>query len=216
MIKNVLFDLDGTLIDSREGIINGFTYALNAFDIEVTDRKFMEQFIGPPLDESFSKYYKFDKNQTEKAVKKYREYYSVEGVYLNKLYDGMKELIEDLHKNSRKVILATAKPLEFSKRILEQHNILQYFDFLSAYMLDGTRTTKSDIIKYALDNTDNMKFEECIMVGDRYYDIEGAKENYIPTIGVTYGFGTEKELKDAGATYIAHDIDELKQILFNN
>ena len=213
MIKNVLFDLDGTLIDSREGIINGFIYALHYFDIKVTDRKYMEKFIGPPLDESFSKEYNFDKKQTEKAVKKYREYYSVEGVYLNKLYDGIKDVIIDLANHGKKVILATAKPLPFAERILEQHGIKQYFSFLSAYMLDGSRTTKAEVIDFALKNIEDLKLEECIMVGDRGYDIEGAKANNIQTVGVTYGFGTEQELKDAGATYIAHNMRELKSIL---
>lgn len=215
MIKNVLFDLDGTLTDSREGIINGFIYALSYFNIEVTDRKYMEKFIGPPLDESFKTEYKLGGEALKKAVEKYREYYSVEGVYLNKLYDGIKELIIDLANNGKKVILATAKPLPFAERILEQHGIKQYFSILSAYMLDGSRTTKTEVIAYALKSIEDVNLDECIMVGDRGYDIEGAKANNIQTVGVTYGFGTENELKKAGATYIAHSTQELKDILLN-
>ena len=216
MIKNILFDLDGTLTDSREGIINGFIYALSFFNIEVNDRKPLEKFIGPPLDDSFKNGYNFDEKQTEKAVQKYREYYSVEGVYLNKIYDGIKELIIDLANNGRKVILATAKPLPFAEKILEQYGIKEYFSFLSAYMLDGSRTTKIEIIDYALKNIEDLNLDECIMVGDRGYDIEGARANNIKTVGVTYGFGTENELKKAGATYIAHSTKELKDILLNN
>ncbi len=214
MIKNVLFDLDGTLTDSREGIINGFIYALNSLGIKEEDRKSIEKYIGPPLDESFRNGYGLDEEQVKNAVNKYREYYSAEGLYLNKIYQGMKELIIDLYNNDKRVVLATAKPLEFSRRILEQNEILQYFYFLSAYMIDGTRTTKQDIIKYALDNIENLNLDESIMVGDRHYDIEGAKVNNLKTIGVTYGFGSEEELKDAGATYIAHDMKELHDILF--
>ncbi len=214
MIKNVLFDLDGTLTDSREGIINGFIYALNSLGIKEEDRKSIEKYIGPPLDESFRNGYGLDEEQVKNAVNKYREYYSAEGLYLNKIYQGMKELIIDLYNNDKKVILATAKPLEFSRRILEQNDILQYFNFLSAYMIDGTRTTKQEIIKYALDNIENLNLDESILFGGRHYDIECAKVNNLKTIGVTYGFGSEEELKDAGATYIAHDMKELHDILF--
>ena len=216
MFKNVLFDLDGTLTDSREGIINGFIYGLKSIGIEENDRKSIEKYIGPPLDESFRNGYNLDEEKVQRAVNKYREYYSVEGLYLNKIYEGMKELIIDLYNNGKNVILATAKPIEFSKRILEQNDIKQYFYFLSGYMIDGTRTTKSEIIKYALDNIEDLNLEESVMVGDRHYDIEGAKANNLQTIGVTYGFGTEQELKDAGATYIAHNMDELRKIIFNN
>ena len=213
MIKNVFFDLDGTITDSREGIINGFEYALNHFGIKLEDRKYAEKFIGPSLAESFSKEYKFDEEKTTLAVAKYREYYSTRGLKENKLYEGLKELIIDLANNNINVILATAKPQVFSEQILENFGIKKYFKFISGATMDGTRGKKSDIIKYAIDNLEQINLNECVMVGDRKHDIEGAKENNMKSIGVTYGFGSEEELKNAGANYIAHNAEELKCIL---
>lgn len=213
MIKNIFFDLDGTITDSREGIINGIEYALRYFEMEAGDRKYLEKFIGPPLSESFRNEYNFDEKQVEIAVQKYREYYSVKGLKENKLYDGLKELIIDLEKHNRNVILATAKPQIFSEEILEFFKIKQYFKFISGATMDNSRNQKSDIIKYAIDSLKITNLEECIMIGDRQYDIIGAKENNIKSIGVTYGFGSEKELKQAGANYIAHNAQEIKDII---
>ena len=149
MIKNVFFDLDGTITDSREGIINGFEYALNYFGIKLEDRKYAEKFIGPSLAESFTKEYKFDEEETAIAVAKYREYYSTRGLKENKLYEGLKELIIDLANNNINVILATAKPQVFSEQILENFGMKQYFRFISGATLDSSRNKKGDIIKYA-------------------------------------------------------------------
>lgn len=213
MIKNVFFDLDGTLTDSREGILNGFEYALNHFGIELVDRKYAEKFIGPSLADSFKNEYHFDEEQTILAIAKYREYYSERGLKESKLYDGIKELIIELAKNNINVILATSKPQTFSEEILENYGLKQYFRFISGATLDGTRGRKADIISYALENLKPINIEECIMVGDRFYDVDGAKENNMKCIGVTYGFGSEEELRKAGADYIAHNAEELKNIL---
>jgi len=215
MIKNVFFDLDGTITDSREGIINGFEYALNYFGIKLEDRKYAEKFIGPSLAESFTKEYKFDEEKTTLAVAKYREYYSTRGLKENKLYEGLKELIIDLANNNINVILATAKPQVFSEQILENFGMKQYFRFISGATLDSSRNKKGDIIKYAIQNLEPINLEECIMVGDRKHDITGAKENNMKSIGVTYGFGSEEELKEAGANYIAHNAEELKNIILS-
>jgi len=213
MIKNVFFDLDGTLTDSREGIINGFEYTLNYFGIKLEDKKYAEKFIGPSLADSFRSEYHFDEEKTALAVEKYREYYSTKGLKENKLYDGIKELIIELVNNNINVILATAKPQIFSEKILENFKLKQYFKFISGATLDASRNRKADIIKYALDNLEQINLDECIMVGDRRHDIEGAKENNMKSIGVTYGFGSETELEKAGANYIVHSVEELKNIL---
>ena len=215
MIKHVFFDLDGTITDSREGIINGFVYALKYYCIEVEDRKYLEKFIGPSLLDTFKNEYKFDEEQAILAVAKYREYYSEKGLKENKLYDGIKDLIIELTNNNKNVVLATAKPTVYTNEILEIHGIKQYFKFISGATLDGSRVKKADIIKYALENLKPINLEECIMVGDRAYDIAGAKENNMKSIGVTYGFGSEQELKSAGANYIVHSIKELKNIIFD-
>lgn len=213
MIKNVFFDLDGTITDSREGIINGFVYALEHFGLEVEDKKYLERFIGPSLLETFINEYGFDEDKANLAIEKYREYYSQKGLKESDLYDGIRELIKDLASNNINVILATAKPQVYSEQILENYGIKKYFKFVSGATLDGSRNEKADIIKYALNSIEGINIEECIMVGDRHYDIDGAKENNMKSIGVTYGFGTEKELKDAGANFIAHNADDLRSIL---
>lgn len=212
MIKNVFFDLDGTLTDSSEGILNGFEYTLAHFNIKVENRKALERFIGPSLADSFKEEYHFDEKQTEIAINKYREYYATKGLKENKLYEGIKELIMELSK-SKNIILATAKPQVFSEQIIENFGIKKYFKFISGSTLDGSRGRKADIISYAINNLEPINIEECIMVGDRKHDIEGAKENNMRSIGVTYGFGTEEELKKAGADYIAHNVEELKNII---
>lgn len=213
MIKYVFFDLDGTITDSREGIINGFVHALEHFGIKVEDRKYLERFIGPSLADSFRNEYGFNEEQVAQAIAKYREYYSVIGLKESVLYEGIKELIIDLTKNNKNVILATAKPQVFSEKILENYGIKQYFKFVSGATLDGSRGKKGDIIRYALENLGPVNIDECIMIGDRYHDIQGAKENNMKSIGVTYGFGSEEELKKAGADYIAHNAEELRNII---
>jgi len=215
MIKNVMFDLDGTITDSREGIINGIEYALKHFGMEAGDRKYLEKFIGPALSYSFKKEYNFNEEQAQTAVAKYREYYAVKGLKENRLYDGIKELIIDLAKNNINVILATVKPQKFSEEILEFFEIKEYFKFISGATMDGKRIDKADIIKYAIDNLGITNLDECIMVGDTRYDIIGAKNNNIKSIGVTYGFGEEEELKKLGADYIAHNADEIKNIILS-
>ncbi len=213
MFKNILFDLDGTIIDSREGIINGFVYTLKHFDIEVQDRTSLEKFIGPPLEDTFVNYYNLTKEQAKYAIEKYREFYEKTGVWETKLYKEIDELIRDLKQNGKNVLLATSKPEPYANKILEKYNLKQYFYFVSGATLDGTRNAKKDVIKFALDNINNFKLEECIMVGDRNYDILGAKANNLKSIGVTYGFGTKQELETAGADYIAEDVEELRKVL---
>ena len=216
MYTNILFDLDGTIIDSKEGIINAFEYALKKFNIEIQDRTKLEQFIGPPLIDTFINYYKFTEEQANQAIKEYREFYRKTGVLQNQLYPGIKQLIQTLCKNKKRVILATSKPEEFAKKILKTHGIKENFYFISGATLDNTRNTKEKVIKYAINNIENVKLEECIMIGDRRYDMEGAKINNIKSIGVTYGFGTQEELEKAGADYIVSNVNALENIIMNN
>lgn len=216
MIKNVFFDLDGTLTDSREGILNGLEYSLSYFNIKVENRKALEKFIGPTLADSFKEEYNFNEEQVEKAVKKYREYYAVKGLKENKLYDGIKNLITDLVQNNINVILATAKPQIFAEQILEYFDIKKYFKFISGATLDRTREKKADIIRYAMNNLNINNSDQCIMIGDRKHDIIGAQKNNIKCIGVTYGFGSEEELKKYGADYIAKNTEEIKNIILKS
>lgn len=207
--QNILFDLDGTLIDSKEGIINSVKYALSHFFITVEKEEELYKFIGPPLRESFSKYYSFNENYTELAVEKYREYFSKEGVFQNTLYNGIPELLESLINSKKNLIIATSKAEIYAKQILQNLGISKYFSFVCGSTLDGSRSKKAQIIQYIL-KTNNLLCDNCVMIGDKSYDILGARESNMDSIGVLYGYGSYEELKEANATYIIKDVKELQ------
>lgn len=209
MAKNIFFDLDGTIINSSKGIVNGYKVALNYFNIKANDDIILNNLIGPSLKYGFTEIFKLDDVQADLAIEKFREYYSTVGVEENSLYKGIDEVLKKLKNQNKTIILATSKPEVFAKRILEKHKIIQYFDFVSGATLDETRHKKTDIIKYAINNLKIKDCSECIMVGDKRYDIEGAKDNKMKSIGVTYGFGTKEELENAGATYIVNNPIEI-------
>lgn len=204
-----LFDLDGTLTDPGEGITNSVMHALKYYGIEVADRTELYPFIGPPLTESFMKYYGFDESQALEAVEHYREYFKDKGIFENVVYDGIPEVLAELKAGGAKIVLATSKPEEFANRILEHFNLSQYFDVVCGATFDGTRSKKCDIIKYALDTLKVRSKKGILMVGDRENDVEGAKANGIDSLGVLYGYGNMGELNDAGATYIVTEPREI-------
>lgn len=213
MIKYVFFDLDGTIVNSSEGIINAFKTTLKYFNIEVEDKFVLDFLIGPPLITIFQKYFKLNEEEADKAIKIFRRYYSEKGVNQNCLYEGIKELFQNLKNKGKTLIIATSKPTIFTEKILERHGIKQYFDFISGATLDDTRIKKGDIIKYAIENMNILNLEECIMVGDKSQDVEGAKQNNMKSIGVTYGFGTREELESSGATYIVDNVKDISNII---
>ena len=209
----ILFDLDGTITDSGEGITKSVQYALKYFDILVNNLEDLRKFIGPPLKESFKEYYKFDEEKANIALVKYREYYADKGIYENSLYDGIIEILEKLKKNGKTIILATSKPEVYAKQILKYFKIDKYFTFVAGSDFDETRVRKGDVIKYALEGAKISDLSKVIMVGDREHDIIGSKENNIKSIGVLYGFGDVIELTQARADYVANNINELLNIL---
>ena len=212
-IKYVFFDLDGTLTDPFEGITNSVAYSLNSYGISVSDRKELACFIGPPLYESFEKYYGFSKEEAIKAVEKYREYFSVTGLFENEVYLGAENLLKELNEKGLKVVLATSKPEVFAKRILDHFGLSGYFAEIVGSLLSGERVKKGDVINEALNRLDNPSKESVVMVGDRSHDIIGAKENGIISIGVLYGYGNREELTESGADYIVENIEKIKEIL---
>ena len=214
--KYILFDLDGTLTDPGLGITNSVMHALEKFDIRVEDRTELYKFIGPPLLASFERYYKLSKEDCERALHYYREYFSVKGLYENEVYEGIAELLRTLKQEGRKVILATSKPDKFSIRILEHFRLLEYFDFIAASTMDEKRTDKAEVIAYAIENMGIDDKSKVIMIGDREHDIFGAVKNGIESIGVTYGYGGFEELKNAGATYTVDSVEELSELLKRN
>lgn len=213
MYKTVLFDLDGTLTDPGLGITNSVMYALEKFNIKVEDRASLYKFIGPPLKESYKKYYHLSDEEITRAVAYYREYFSEKGIYENELYDGIADVLKQIKDSGRKVILATSKPEEFAVEILRYFQIDHYFDFAACATMDGTRNSKADVIAYALESCKITDLQSTVMIGDREYDIYGAKEFGLDSIGVLYGYGSREELESAGATHIAESVGDIVRLL---
>lgn len=211
--KYVLFDLDGTITDPGVGIRKSVEYALNKLDIKEEDLNRLYKFIGPPLKESFIKYYNLSEEDAEKAIIFYREYFSSKGIYENEVYENFEDILMSLKAKGCKIIVATSKPTFFAEIILKHFNLKKYFDFISGSNLDGTRVKKAEIIKYAIEENNITELSEVIMIGDREHDILGAKTVGVESIGVVYGYGTYDELFNSGANYIAKDINELALLL---
>ena len=212
MYKYIFLDLDGTLTDPFLGITNSVKYALSKFNIDSTNEQ-LKCFIGPPLRYSFMEYYKLSESEAELAVKYYREVFSTTGLFENELYPDTIKVLEELKKMNLILVLATSKPDKFSIEILKHFNIYDYFSFCSCATFDKSRDKKSDIIKYALDELDIKNKNEVLMVGDRYHDVVGAKENNIDSCYVTYGYGSIDEAKKYGANYIIDKFTDLIGII---
>lgn len=213
MYQYILFDLDGTLTNSELGITKSVQHALKKFGIEVEDRTVLRPFIGPPLGESFQVYYGLSKEESEQAIKYYRERFSVKGLYENEVYEGVEKMLQDLKESGKELILATSKPEKFTMLILEHFDLLKYFDFVAGATMDGSRGEKADVIRYALELSGIEDKSEVIMIGDRKFDILGAKENGLASMGVLYGFGDREELTEAGADYIVETAEDIVKIL---
>ena len=213
MKKYILFDLDGTITDPKEGITKSVEYALNKFGITVDNLNELCKFIGPPLKDSFIEYYNFNDDEAEKAIKYYREYFSDRGIYENQVYKGFEDILISLKENNKVLIVATSKPTIFAQKILEHFNLRKYFSFVSGSNLDGTRVKKSEVIQYALERNNIKDLSEVIMIGDRKHDVYGAKEIGIESIGVLYGYGDYEELYDNGANYIVNNVEELRKLI---
>lgn len=209
--KHILFDLDGTLTDPMMGITKSVRYALNYYGIEVNDLNNLLPFIGPPLRDSFQEYYGFDEAKANEAVEKYREYYKNDGIFDNKVYRGMKECLQTLKDNGKKLYVATSKPEFFAKQIIEHFSLSEYFEYIGGSEFNS-REKKAEVIEYVL-KTNQIDNNDVIMVGDRKHDIIGAHENKIPCVGVLYGYGTEDELKQYQADYLVASVEELTELL---
>lgn len=213
-MKNIfLFDLDGTLTDPGMGITNSVAYALAQYGIQAEDRTVLYPFIGPPLRESFMKFYGFSEEKAEEAVWKYREYFSDKGLFENEVYPGIKEMLGGLKNVGARLFVATSKPTGYSKQILDHFELSEYFEDIQGSTMDGSREKKADVIAYLLNVNHIQEKEEVIMIGDRRQDIDGAKENGLDSCGVLYGYGSRDELEEAQADYIAENVEELGKIL---
>jgi len=212
MIKYVLFDLDGTLTDPAEGITNSIVYALKKFGISVSDKKELYKFIGPPLYDSFVRYYGFTPKDANLAITYYREYFAPKGLYENTVYEGIEDALIHLKTQNVKLIVATSKPEKFAREILAHFALDRYFDDIIGATMDEKRNTKDAVIAYAVEKC-NIDTENAVMVGDRLHDVLGAKANGIRSIGVLYGFGSYDELTDAGADIIVENVANLINVL---
>ena len=211
--STIVFDLDGTLSDSSQGIINSIIYALEKYYVNDYDMPLLRKFLGPPLHESFEKFMGFDKEKSLQAVKLYREYFSSKGLFENEIYGGVSDLLQNLKENGKTLIVATSKPQPFTDRIMEHFNLAKYFDFIAGSNMDTTRSKKAEIIEYALSECNIKDKSKVVMIGDRAEDMIGAQTVGVDSIGVEYGYGTFDELKNAGATYIVKTVGELKDLL---
>ena len=213
MFQYVLFDLDGTITDSFDGITKSVSYALEHFGIKVENRRELKCFIGPPLLESFMEYYGFSKEQAEEAVRIYRERYFKTGLYEGELISGVTQLLSDLKAAGKTVALATSKPEILATRILEHFNLTDYFNFIGGSELNGPRHTKDDVINYVLEKLGNPDKSQTVIIGDRHHDVDGAKATGIHSIGFLGGFGDREELERAGADYIAETFADAAKII---
>lgn len=216
MFQNLLFDLDGTLTNSAEGITKCVQYALRAQNIEEPDLKKLEVFIGPPLRDSFIKYYGMTREEAEAGVEKYRERYTDIGIWENKVYPGIMELLADLQQNGRRLGMATAKPEVFALRIAERFGFNPYLEDITGCSLDGKTDKKALVVAAALEKwqlTTPEAKKTVALIGDRREDVLAAHANGIACIGAGFGFGSYEELSEAGADYYVSDVPALARFL---
>lgn len=211
MWKTILFDLDGTLTDSQEGIINAVSYALEDMGVHM-ERGEMRKFIGPPLLESLPEFCGFDLRQSEAAIEKFREYYHARGWLENAPFPGIPELLQDLRAAGLQLMVATSKPEDMAVRVLEHFGLADYFACICGAPRSAPDSArKADVVRRALSWAEDPS--QAIMVGDRRHDVVGAHEAGLPCIGVLYGYGSRKEFEDASAEFIAEDMAALRHLL---
>lgn len=211
MKRYFLFDLDGTVADTGEGIMKSAQYALDAFGIHDEPEEKLRRFVGPPLHLSFQRFYGLSEEDAQRAVEKYRERYRTKGVFESPLYPGMKELLCRLSQEAQ-VCLATSKPLFFAGQILQMREIEPFFSVIVGAEMDGTRTDKGEVIDEVLRRLGNPPLEEAVMIGDREQDVLGAKSRDVESVGVRYGFSFPGELERAGAAYVVSTVEELGKL----
>lgn len=212
-IHTILFDLDGTLTDSGEGIMNAVRYTLERYEKEATEEE-LRSFIGPPLQTQFEQFLKVSEEEGKRAVSIYREYYTKRGIYENKVYPGIPDVLKQLKQAGFRLCIATSKPEKFAVQIAEHFNFAQYFDRIGGALMDGNRTKKREVIEYVLTEKQiGDQREGILMVGDRKHDICGAKQTGLRSMGVLYGYGSQEELETAGADWIVETPEDIWSIL---
>lgn len=211
MKKYILFDLDGTLTDPKEGITRSVQYALSKCGIKADCEQLLD-FIGPPLRDSFAEYYGFDDKKCDDAIAYYRERFSTVGLFENKVYPGVPETLAKLNNLGYRLAIATSKPTVYTIKICDKYGLTPYFDVIAGSELDGRNSKKRDVIANVVDEF-GCQIQEAVMVGDRKHDIIGAKECGMQSIGVRCGYAKENELEDNGTDYIVSDVTKIIDII---
>ena len=209
----LFFDLDGTLTDSAEGITNCVEHALNKFGISVNDKSELRRFVGPPLVPAFMEFYGFSESDAKQAVAYYRERFQDVGIFENRVYDGIPELLASLKSKGYKSVVATSKPEQFATRIIDHFGLDDYFLLVAGATFDGKISSKQEVIEHAIRSLKIENFSDILMIGDRHHDVDGAKSLGIDSLGVLYGYGNREELAEAGATYIAESVSDIEDII---
>ncbi len=210
MWNTILFDLDGTLTDSGEGIMNSVTVALEYYGIPVPDRQTLRVFVGPPLHEMFVEF-GVPADKADEAVEVFRGRYNTIGKFENIPYPGIPEMLCDLKEKGFRLLVATSKPETTATEVLEHFDLAKYFERICGASLDRSRDTKEKVIEYLLDHYGSDG--DMVMVGDTAYDVTGAAFHNIPCIGVAWGYGKVEDIASAGAVCIAQNVAELQKIL---
>ena len=211
--QTFLFDLDGTLTDPKPGLTRSVQYALSHLGIDVPDLEILTPFIGPPLAESFSRLYNLNANQTQQAIRYYRDYFAETGLYENAVYPEIPELLTTLRERGKHLAVATSKPTYFAQTILNHFHLAEYFDLVVGSKMDGTRASKTEVIEFTLSKLPEATTRRVLMIGDRMLDILGARQNHLESVAVAYGYGTSEELQEARPTYLVQTVSELTMLL---
>lgn len=213
--ENILFDFDGTIFDTSEGVFHSIDNVVNFYGIDVLDKSVYSTMIGPPLKVSFMNVLHLPESEIQNAIAKYREYYADKGMFEVKAYDGVEELLKKLLAAGKKTFVATSKPDVYAEEILRRQGMLDLFTFVGgADLAEKVRVDKVDVIKHVL-KTQNIEnqLEKCLMVGDRFYDINGAKAVNMKSCGILWGFGDRQEMIDCKADYICEKPDDVYKLI---
>ncbi|MBR2343046.1 MAG: HAD-IA family hydrolase [Clostridia bacterium] len=209
----ILFDLDGTLTDPAAGLVEGFLYAFRKLGIDAGDRASLTRFIGPPLFEQWQRDFGFTYEETENAILLFREYYNIYGWWDNRVYEGIPEMLAALRARGKRLAVATSKPEDTAHKVLSLFGLKGYFDFIGGADGHKTRDKKHEVLEYTLRALGSPGREECILVGDRVFDAEGARRVGIDSLGVRWGHGTEEEINSSPFTYVARTPSEVLEII---
>ncbi len=210
--KTIVFDMDGTLIDSSEGVTKCVNHALKHFNKEVEDITKLNCCIGPPLIYSFTTFFGMTEEEAKEGIRLYRERYEPVGVFECKLFDGVENCLKELHRRGYRITLGSSKPEEMCKKILDHFNLTGYFDEVAGATKDGRIDTKEEVLRELI-RREGGNVSDMVLIGDTIYDVEGAASVGMDTIAVSFGFGKMDEMKKAGILASCDSFDELPEII---